>query len=178
MDPLGSQPPAIADVTIPDPFIGCWKGTPPDWDETHVFRGFVIGSPGEIEFCYSKKRIEVPEALVSVTGARRALEIALNLGLAYSTFSAHGLRTDVFGVSPTRIHGETTLTVEHKYHVLHLVPIDGPDERSLVEWSGVIVAPNQLLMRARQVLYWHNAPLFAGAWHCDFHRVSAPISTD
>jgi hypothetical protein len=171
--PLGTPPPAIADVTIPDPFIGCWKGAPPDWDETHVFRGFVIGSPGEIEFCYSKKRIDVPEAQVSVTGMRRALEVALNFGLAYSTFAAHSIRTDVFGVSPDKIHGETTLTIEHKYHLLHLVPVDAPAQRSLVEWSGAVAGPDELVMHARQVLYWHDVPLFAGAWHCEFHRVAA-----
>jgi hypothetical protein len=176
--PLGSPPPALADVTIPDPFIGCWKGTPPDWDETHVFRGFVIGSPGEIEFCYGKKQIDVPEARVAVTGMRRALEVALNLGLAYSTFTARGIHTDVFGVSESKIHGETTLTVEHKLHLLHLVPVDAPDQRSLVEWSAAIVAPDELMMRARQVIYWRDVPLFAAAWHCDFHRVSTSAAPE
>jgi hypothetical protein len=172
-EPLPSPPPALAEVTIPDAFIGCWKGKPSDYDYTHVFYGYVTGSPGETEYCYSRNHVDIPRAEIAITAGRRLINLLSNLGLAYDTFTAHGIRTDVYGVSPTKLHCRTTLTVEDTIHQLDMIPVKGADKRCVVDWSAELVGKDDIAIRARLVQYYGATPMFVGAWHCNFRRMDA-----
>jgi len=151
-EPLPAPPPALAEITIPEAFIGCWKAKPSDWDYTYAFnRGHLVGSPGEIETCYSRNQIDFPRAEVEVTAGRRILDLLFDAGLAYHTFTARAIRTDLYGVSPTRLRGRTTLTVEYAVHSL-LSIVARVDGLSVVDWSAELVGKDDVAYHARLVL--------------------------
>ena len=172
-EPLPSPPPALAQVTIPDAFIGCWQGIPSDWEHLRVFNGYVTGSPGEIEHCYSRHQIDVPRAEVVITASRRAIDLMSNHGLAYETFTARGIQTDVYGVSPTKLHCRTTLIIEVTVHRLLSASVKGTDQSVVVDWSAELVGKNDIAIRSRQVLYIGGVPQFVGEWRCDLRRMES-----
>ena len=176
--PLPPPPPVIAEPVMPANFIGCWEGSAGAWDEftrlpTANPMGYNIGVPGKIRFCYRNNAIEVPEAEVYISPAKRVLDLALNLGLNYNTATAHGINTDIFSISPTMIHARTNLTVVIRAHLLLIVPVDALSEPVIDDETVTLETQNVTKVSARQVLMIDGKPQYSATWHAYFNRVAA-----
>ena len=102
---LAPPPPVIADPEIPAAFIGCWEGHPQGFDSIKTSEGIVdIGTPGRIVFCFDGHAIQVPSVEIDISPKAHILDLVMHLGLGHDTYSAHGVRTDVFSVTANTIH--------------------------------------------------------------------------
>jgi hypothetical protein len=163
-------PAPLAELTVPDPFTGCWQGRPDGYDTFYNLQpAFHAGQPGLVTFCSHKHEIDA-DAYVVVPAKLRALEVALTLGLGYTSFHCHGLQTDVYSVSPTTMRGRTTLAVVRSFRLLYVLPIPLPSQPTKVDWKVTLTGPDALRVEAYQVVYLSDAPSFAGTWHADFTR--------
>jgi len=175
--PLPPAPPPLAEPVIPASFVGCWKGNPGRWDErtrlpTAYPFTYNIGAPGEIVFCYRNHTIEVPRADVYISPAKRALDLALNLGLNYNTASAHSTNALIFSISPRMIHSSTRLTVVIKAHLFLLLPFDDASETIIDDENATLVAPDLTMVEGRQVLMREGVPQYSATWHSYFNRIT------
>jgi hypothetical protein len=123
--PLPAPPPVVSNPKIPSVFIGCWEANPGAFDEVTYTAPlyFQIGAPGKVVFCYQEHIVEVPEASIYISPLKRAEDIAINLGLGFETYKAHGISTDVYQVSLTHIRARTTLQLDITFHFLLLFPV-------------------------------------------------------
>jgi hypothetical protein len=175
---LPPAPPAIESPNIPYSFRGCWEGDPDgfDWVATDpgliAFggHGMAVGGPGKITFCYSEHQISVPNAEVRISVAVHALDVLSHLGLGFSTFAAHGISTDLYAITPTRMRARTDLVVVQTDHWLYVIPAHSgwPSE---VDWTARLTGPDAVLIEAQQIIL--NSGLRTwGGWHAVFHRVA------
>lgn len=179
--PLPPAPPTLAAPVIPVNRLGCWKGRPNGFDSftwlTNNPLLYSVGSPGEMVVCFRGNTAYVPHAEVYISPAKRALDIALQLGLSYTTFDAHSIHTDIYSITPTQIHLRFQLTLEAKAHLLFLIPIHVLDEPVTEDVVATSVAPDTALVQAREVLYVESKPVHSATWHAYFRRIddkSAP----
>jgi hypothetical protein len=107
---------------LPSVFLGCWQGDPGAFDSSGGGFGF-LGAPGKIVFCYSARSITVPEAEVRITPVGHVADWIEHLCLGYRSFKAHGISTDIYSITPTRIHGRTQLSVTATDHWLYFIPV-------------------------------------------------------
>ncbi len=174
--PLPPAPPALTAPVVPASFVGCWKGSPDGYDSytwlSHSPNFYRVGSPGETVFCYRNNTIEIPHAKVYISPARRGLDIALNLGLSYTTFDAHSIHTDIYSITPTRIYARTQLTLAAEGHVFFLFPVHVADEPVIEDAVGTLVAPDTILVESREVLYIESEPVHSATWHANFKRIT------
>ncbi|GEM_PF-5998903 len=167
---LAPAPPAIESPEIPAGFLGCWQGEPADFDSVSNSAGIVnIGSPGKITFCFDGHSIEVPQAEIKVTPKAHVLDLLVHFGLAYSTYEARGIRTDVYSVTPVMIHARTTLVTIDTTHWMYSIPVR-TDEPGVVDSIITLPAPDRLLLRSRMIMSIGNTTTW-GTWHAWFHRV-------
>jgi len=164
-------PPALASVKIPAGLIGCWEGDPVDFDQVQT-DSFIksIGTPGKIVFCYRAESIDVRQVEIRVSPLARAYDIALSMGLSYTTFKAEGVRTDVFLVTPDTLRTRTMLDVVATAHVFWLIPLhqhQGMVEDEVVKLNG----NDSVSVKARFLCTTPSIKMW-GTWHADFHRVS------
>ena len=170
---LPPAPLPLQSVTIPAGLVGCWEGDPGGFDQVHtdsLLRN--IGSPGKIVFCYHDRSIDVREVEIRVSPVARAYDVTLSMGLSYTTFTARGVETDVFLVTPDTLRTRSLLDVVATAHLFWLIPLhqhQGMVEDEVVKLSGL----NRVSVKAR-FLYTSPAMKMWGTWHADFHRVSDP----
>lgn len=173
--PLPPAPPALPAPVITAGYLGCWKGSPSGYDSftwlTHNSLLYNVGSPGEMVVCFRNNTAEVTHAKVYISPAKRALDIALQLGLSYTTFDAHSIHTDIFSITPTQIHLRFQLTVEAKAHVLFLFPVHTLDEPVTADVVATPVAPDTALVETREVLYIQGEVVHSATWHAYFNRI-------
>jgi hypothetical protein len=172
--PLPPVPPVMPNPIIPANFVGCWKGNPGRYEEFTWLAGgyYNIGVPGEIVFCYRNNTIEVPQAKVYISPAKRALDLAMNIGLNYNTATAHSVSTEIYSITPAKIHAHTRLTVVLTAHLFLILPIDVADEPVVEDSTGTLVAPDRVLIESREVLYSQGQPIRSATWHAYFHRIT------
>jgi hypothetical protein len=175
-EPMPPVPKALAQIQLPNAYIGCWQGTPEGYDRVFDVapQGYPIGQPGAITFCYHPTYIEVPIAEVVVPAAKRALEVTMTLGLGYASYVAHGIHTDVYSVGETQIRGRSTLEVDPTFHLLFLIPIDVTPQATKVDWIAGPTDRGTIELHAYQVLFINGKLMFAATWHAEFHRVADP----
>jgi len=175
-DPLPPVPQPLAEVDVPDALIGCWRGKAAGFDRVYPMalpEAIRIGEPSEITFCYHPHSIDVPNAEVYVPPAKRAVEVALTLGLGYTSFKAHGIKTDIYSISPTQMRGRTTLDVDRTFHFLYFIPFEVSPQPSVVDWKGTMTDPETVHLEAYQVLWLSGQAAFGGTWHADFKRLES-----
>lgn len=166
------MPPPLAEVTVPDPFAGCWQGRPDDYDKLYSIQPALhAGRPGLVVICYYKRTMEM-DADIVVPAALRAMELVMTAGLGHTTFHAHGIKTDVYYVSPAMMRGRTTLEVQRSFQLLHVIPIAGSPQPTTVDWSAVLADSNTLRVQAYQVVWLSGEPSFGATWHADFTRIT------
>jgi hypothetical protein len=106
---LPSPPSPIESPKVPSVYQGCWQGDPGEFDWVNTDTGVAaIGVPGKITFCYSESEISVPEAEVRISPGAHALDWLLHLGLGFRTFSARGITTEIYAITPTRMRGRSS----------------------------------------------------------------------
>jgi hypothetical protein len=164
-------PPPLQSVTIPAGLVGCWEGDPGGFDQVQtdsLLRN--IGSPGKIVFCYRDRSIDVREVEIRVSPVARAYDVALSMGLSYTTFTARGVESDVFLVTPDTLRTRSMLDVGATAHLFWLIPFH--EHQGMVEDEVVkLTGPNTVSVKAR-FLYTSPAMKMWGTWHADFRRVS------
>jgi len=169
---LSPAPAPLEAPSIPSAFLGCWEGDPGGFDWVATDPGLLaVGSPGSVTFCYSEHEVTVPAAQVRISAGGHALDVLGHLGLGFSTFAAHGISTDVYAVTPTRMRARTKLVVVLTDHLLYLIPVH-TGEPSEVDWTARITGPDTLLLEAEQIIVTSGLRMWGG-WHATFHRVSA-----
>jgi hypothetical protein len=176
-EPMPPAPAPLHDVEVPDAFVGCWVGTPGGFDRIFPVAsrtGTPLAQPGEIVFCYRKHAIEVPRAEVYVPPAIRALDLAIHLGLGYSSYRAHGLKTDVYVVTPTAMRGRTVLEVENKFHLLYAIPIGDSSQPARVDWYARLIDRDTVRIDAYQVAWTQGRVEYGAIWHAFFKRTINP----
>jgi len=164
-------PPALASVKIPSGLIGCWEGDPGDFDQVQtdsVIKS--IGTLGKIVFCYRAESIDVQQVEIRVSPMARAYDIALSMGLSYTTFKAEGVGTDVFLVTPDTLRTRTMLDVVATAHVFWLIPLH--QHQSMLEDEVVKLNGTDSVSVKARFLYTAPSIQMWGTWHADFHRVS------
>jgi hypothetical protein len=162
--------PALKLPQLSSAFVGCWEGEPEDFDSEGADPGlFRVGSPGRMVFCYSQNYIGVPEFDLRIRPAARAVDLALHLGLGFSTLKAHGIHTDVYSVSASRIHARTKLLLLVTEHWLYLIP-RRTEQPGIVDWFATLTAPDSLLLQARE-LFFADGHRAWGTLHGEFHRI-------
>jgi hypothetical protein len=167
---LPPAPPVIRLPQLPSSFLGCWEGDPGRFDVVQTDAGLVdIGAPGKIIFCYDEHTLRIPEAQVRIHLAARAVDWLMHLGLGYSTFAAHGISTDIYGITPTAIHGRTTLALTQTEHWLYFIP-SRTEQPSQVDWVATLTGPDTAVMQADQVII-NNGFKMWGTWHGTFRRM-------
>lgn len=180
--PLPPAPPPLAAPIIPAGQIGCWKGRPDGYDSfTWLTENpflYNIGSPGEMVVCFRNDTAEVPHAKVYISPAKRALDIVMQLGLSYTTFDAHSIHTDIYSITPTKIHLRFQLTLAGSAHFLFLIPVHVLDEPVIEDVIATPVAPDTALVEAREVLYLQGEPMHSATWHAYFKRIGDEQSHD
>jgi hypothetical protein len=129
-----------------------------------------IGEPGRIVFCYRRHSIEVPEAEVNIGFKGHVMDWMLHLGLGFSTFKAHGVKTQVFGLTPTEIHARTELVITQTEHWLYVIPSKS-DQPSEVDWLVTLTAPDTTTVQGRQVISVSGLNMW-GSWHGTFRRIT------
>jgi hypothetical protein len=173
--PLPPAPPVLVAPVIPAGRIGCWKGRPDGYDSyTWLTRNpliYRIGSPGEMVVCFRNNTAEVTHAKVYISPAKRALDIVLQLGLSYTTFDAHSIHTDIYSITPTKIHLRFQLTLKGDAHLLFLFPVHVLDEPVVEDVIATPIAPDTALVEAREVLYLQGEPVHSATWHAYFKRI-------
>jgi hypothetical protein len=168
---LPPAPPVIESPNIPSVFQGCWEGDPHGFDWVATDPGLMaVGGPGKITFCYSEHEISVPNAEVRISVAAHALDVLAHLGLGFSTFAAHGINTDLYAITPTRMRGRTDLVVVHTDHWLYVLPAH-TGQPSEVDWTARQTGPDAVLIEAQQIILNSGLRMWGG-WHAVFHRVA------
>lgn len=124
---------------------------------------------GMLLFCYSERTPQVPEAQVIVSPTARAVDVLLHLGLGYSSYTAHGISTDVYAVTANQFYGRTNLVLDATNHWFYFIPTH-TQEPSQVDVVATLVNQDTLLVRANQVIYLGGLAMWE-SWHCLFHRV-------
>jgi hypothetical protein len=178
-EPMPPESARVTEIDVAAGFIGCCKGRPNGFDEVFPFTWvgrMRIGEPGEITFCFQPHQVDVPNAEVYVPPHMRALEVAMNLGLGYTTFRAHGIKTVIYSMSPGAMHGRTTVDVDPTAHLLFVIPIKGAPQPSQVEWKAILVDRDTVHVNAYQVLWFSGQLVLGGTWHADFTRSDGPAS--
>ena len=172
-NPLPPVTQPLAEIEIPDAFIGCWRGRPNGFDRVYFFSPDIeqIGEPGDITFCYRKHSVEVPRAEVYISPAGRARDLTLSLGLAHQSFTAHGIKTDVYSVNAAALRARTTLDVDPTLHLFHVIPMQLAPEPSQVDWHAAVIDAQTIRIEAYQVLWAYGKPMFSATWHADFARI-------
>ncbi|HKV53691.1 MAG TPA: hypothetical protein VJN94_03525 [Candidatus Binataceae bacterium] len=167
---LPPAPPPLAAPEVPSALLGCWEGNPGKFDSIQTDTGLVdIGAPGKIIFCYTHSGIEVPEADVAISAKGRALDLVYHLGLGFSTFKAHGIRTDILAVTQTTIRARMELDIVQTDHWLYLIPSHA-DQPSQVDEVFTLESDDTALVRAEQVIFLNGLKMW-GTWHGVFHRL-------
>lgn len=168
---LPPPPPAVKAPQIPPAFQGCWEGDPGEFDWVKTDTGVVaIGAPGKITFCYSDREITVPLAEVRISVGARALDWAMHLALGYRTFVAHGIKTDIYAITPTQMRGRTDLVLINTDHWLYLFSTESKSE-SQVDWIATDTGAESIKVQAEQVLKTPTGLHLWGGWHAVFHRL-------
>lgn len=172
--PLPPSPAPLTKPELPASFTGCWVGDPGGFDRVYELSniGFQLGEPGRMQFCYYADQITIPQADVRVPLAGRVLDLLLDLGLSFHTFSAHSTSTEVYRLTGGEIRARTWLEVEHTGHFLFVFPYHASTQSSVVDWDAKLAAPDICVLNALQVVNLGPTPLFAATWHGTFRRSS------
>lgn len=175
-NPLPPVPQPLAEIDLPEAFLGCWHGRPNGFDHVYPLSsiGKQIGEPGEITFCYQRHGVEVPQAEVYISPGNRAVDLAMNLGLAHMSFVARGVKTEIYSITPTGARGRTTLEVDPTWHFLHIIPVDVSAQPSKVDWKATVIDAQTIRIEAYQVHWAFGAASFGATWHADFKPVGNP----
>lgn len=101
----------------------------------------------------------------------RALDWLIHLGLGFRTFGAHGINTDIYAITPTKMRGRTNLAIDYTDHWLYVLPSRG-EYPSQVDWIATAEGQGTVKVRGEQVITLSGMRMW-GEWHADFHRTSA-----
>jgi len=108
---------------------------------------------------------------IYVSPMKRAREIALTLGLAHTSFLAHGIATEIYAVDATTIRARTTLEVDPTVHLFHVIPIEVSPQSSHIDWHATLIDAQTIRIKAYQVLWAQGKPMFSATWHGYFWRI-------
>jgi len=174
---IPSMPLPLQSPVIPPGFTGCWTGNPGGFDRVATDKGNVVGTPGQIYFCYGNHAIKFQSADIVISPQARAGDIARHLGLGYTTLKAKGIKTDVYLVTADTLRSRSYIDIEVTDHLLYLIPIKF-HEHMVEDEVSKLAGPNMLTIYARFVLTAPQQHMW-GTWHADFHRVAdVPRSTE
>ena len=178
VQPLPPALPALPAPVIPAIYLGCWKGRPNGYDSfiwlTKNWGMYQVGTPGEMVVCFRNNTAEVTHAEVYVPPEKRILDVTLQLGLGYSTFEAHSIHTDIYSVTPARMHLRFQLTLAVKEHFFFILPVHMGDERLVEEVIATPIGTREALVESREVIYYEGEPAWSATWHAYFTPSDEP----
>lgn len=165
------EAPPIKSPIIPPGFFGCWHGDPGRFDSWNGDASvYDIGVPGNIFFCYQNHTIELQSAEIKISRRARIRDIARQLGLGYTTFSARGIKTDVYLVTTDTLRSRTYIDLKATEHLFYLIPIHFHEDMVEDEVSRLLDS-GRLEVRARFLVSAYGSSMW-GTWHSDFQRVA------
>ncbi len=112
----------------------------------------------------------MPEAEITVNFSGRVVDLLIHFGLGYTSFEAHGVKTDIYKVTRDQIYGRCALVLVATDHWFYFIPSHST-EPSQADIVGTLVTPDTLLLQANQVISLGSLKMW-GTWHAFFHRVN------